>query len=158
MHIIKEGFLNQPEELHQYLVEHLSSRLTYGGYKIAQRANEWAIELQVLRIWTKLEVVKRGARCWASLAMWPTWASDCFMLWSALIRISQSPSSITMSKPSSRANSSTLLVAKSSTSRIVEGSGSYWVKEAITIPMLSRMITPMPAHYSCGKVLRQNIF
>ena len=71
---------------------------------------------------------------------------------SALNRISKSPSSIMLSKPISNASSSALLVANTSTSIIVDGKGSLYVSEAFTRPSLFQMTTPRPTLLSSANV------
>ena len=76
---------------------------------------------------------------------------------SALNRISKSPSSIMLSKPISSASSSALLTTNTLTSITVDGRGSCYVSEAITRPSLFRMTTPRLALLSSTNVVASNL-
>ena len=70
---------------------------------------------------------------------------------SALMRIEESPSRITLFTPISAANSRALIEASVSTSNTVAGKCICCESEANTSPALLRMTTPIPARFSLIK-------
>ena len=73
------------------------------------------------------------------------------MLWSALMRIVESPSRITLFIPISIANSRARLAASVSTSSTIAGSWICCESEAKTSPTSLRTTTPIPAQFSLLK-------
>ena len=76
---------------------------------------------------------------------------EWLLLWTALMRISQSPSRITQFTPISMASSRALLAAKVSTSRTVAESEIYCEREANTRPSSFLITTPILAWFSWKK-------
>ena len=74
-----------------------------------------------------------------------------FLPWSALMRIEESPSRITLFTPISAANSRALIEASVSTSNTVAGKCICCESEANTSPASLRMTTPIPARFSLLK-------
>ena len=66
--------------------------------------------------------------------------------------ISQSPSKITLSKPSSEESSMAQMVAKASISTTEDMSWMFCEADAITNPLMSRQMTPIPALSSSWNV------
>ena len=83
-----------------------------------------------------------------SLASLANDAKDLCCCCNTLINISESPSTMILWKPSSKANSIALLAASASTSMTDGGNGTSCDREAITSPSWLRMTTPKPTLFS----------
>lgn len=94
---------------------------------------------------------KKEARYFTSYAMWPNCAKELQLHRRVLMTISQLPFNITLSTPSSRANSSPRLAAKVLTSRTVEGSRTCRDSEVITKSASLRITTPILARFALLK-------
>lgn len=70
-------------------------------------------------------------------------AKELLPLYKTLIRDLESPSTIMLSNPNSKASSRARLAANVSTSMTVGGRGTYCGKEAITKPSVFRITTPL---------------
>ena len=82
------------------------------GHNIAHLAKEWVTALQCLRTWERLQLWKKDVRYFTSSAKWPNWTKEWLLNWSAMLRIAQSPSRMTLFTPISIANSRALRAAK----------------------------------------------
>ena len=80
-----------------------------------------------------------------SETMWPKGAAEKSSLFIAQIAISESPSRMTFSKPSSLAKKRALHAANTSTISTEVGRGMTCVNAAITRPRSLRMMEPKPA-------------
>ena len=78
-----------------YLVKHLPSKQIYKDRKSLFLLKAWATLLQCLKTCENIQFWRHEAMYLTSSAMWPNWAKEWLLLWSALMRIVESLSRIT---------------------------------------------------------------
>ena len=115
------------------------------GERIALLAREWATLLQCLWTCDKLKTKKCEARKWILDTICPYCANDLLPLFRTLIKILEFPFNSTLSKPNSSASSMAYLATDVSTSIAVRGRGINYDKEAMTSPLMFRIIAPRPS-------------
>ena len=122
-----------------------SSIQTSRGLQDDQRARRWATQLPKRLMWWKEILEKVLDNTWMSSKIWPTAKERSDFPQIALTIISESPSTKTLSKPSSFAKTKALRAAITSTVSTEVGRGIFCERAAKTNPAESRTTTPRPA-------------
>jgi len=129
-----------------------SSIHTNKGLQEDLLANRWATQLPIRLVWWKEMLLKEHDKAWISFKMWPRSEESSAFSFMALMITSESPSTITLSNPSSLANKRALHATITSIVSTEVGRGIICERAAKTNLDWSRIIMPRPTELWVKKI------